>query len=284
MGSVGILLIALGHENYVRMAVNLAASIKVQSPDVLIHLVHDGGLQNLLIHEQCLFNSQAIAEPGLWHTGDQPDYIKAKTRLYELSPFDRTLYLDVDMIWLLNKAVTDLLGELSGIPFAIMNEGPKEACFWADPTELRQVCKSEQPMYIFYSELVYFERSAPVKTFFARVKSNFDKPKVKTRKFAGSAMPDELAFIMASLQTGMLPHQDNWLPVYWYFRDKKHRHLQPYELSKTYYGYSIGGNVTPEYAKAHYNNLSSHYASVMGVKQPYQVRDKRSYITERVKY
>lgn len=280
----GVLLIAMGHENYLRMAVNLAASLKVSDSSVQIHLAHDGGLYNLPDNERALFDSEVIPADTAWHTSGQPDYIKPKTRMYDLSPFEKTLFLDVDMVWMTGRPVSELLAELDGTEFAIMNEGPKDYCYWADPGELREMVGGEHPMYIYYSELVYFEKGQKTKDYFKRVQKNFDKPKPGTKTFAGSAMPDELAFIMASMQTGILPHKDNWLPVYWHFRDKKHRHLQPYQLSSMFYGYSIGGNVTPEYAKAHYNNLVSHYAKVMGISRPYQVRDKKSYIAERSKY
>lgn len=280
----GILLIAMGHENYLKMAVNLAASLKVNDKDIKIHLVHDGGWANLPMAEQQLFDSESTPAYNIWHTKEQTDYIKPKTRMYELSPFDKTLFLDVDMVWMCDRPVSDLIAQLDGVDFTIMNEGPKEMCYWADPDELRQMVGGDNPLYIYYSELVYFEKTPKTKDYFKKVQKVFDKPKPGTKTFAGSAMPDELAFIIASLQTGIGPHQDNWLPIYWHFRDKKHRHLQPYQLAKIFYGYSIGGNVTPEYAKAHYNNLTAHYASVMGIKKPYQVRDKKSFIPERSKY
>jgi hypothetical protein len=266
------------------MAVNLAASLKASDKDVNIHLVHDGGLYSLPDNEQSVFTSEGVPAAAIWHTKGQPDYIKPKTRMYELSPFEKTLFLDVDMVWMCDRPVGQLFEELEGLDFTIMNEGPQDYCYWADAAELRQMVGGDHPMYIFYSELVYFEKTAKTKDFFKRVQKAFDKPRPGTKTFSGSAMPDELAFIIASLQSGMVPHKDNWLPIYWHFRDRKHRHLQPYQLSKLFYGYSIGGNVTPEYAKAHYNNLTAHYAKVMGINQPYQVRDKRSYIPERSKY
>ena len=280
----GVLLIAMGHENYVRMAVNLAASLKASESTVKIHLVHDGGLYQLPDNEQRLFYSEVVPARAHWYTGDAPDYIKPKTRMYLLSPFDKTLFLDVDMIWMCDRPVSELFSELDGTDFAIMNEGPSDYCYWADPAELREMVSSEPPMHIYYSELVYFEKNQKVKDYFKLVQKTFDKPRPGTKTFAGSAMPDELAFILASLQSGVGPHKDNWLPIYWHFRDRKHRHLQPYQLSTMYYGYSIGGNVTPEYAKAHYNNLVAHYSKIMGINRPYQVRDKKSYIPERSKY
>ncbi len=280
--STGIVMIAIGHENYIKMGVTLAASIRINS-QVPIHLVHDGKYNQLPEAEQMLFSSDSMPETKLWHSGDRVDPVKAKTRLYELSPFDNTLYVDVDMIWL-SRSVDELINELVGVEFAMMNDGPAEKCYWADPAEMRGIAGDEHPMYVYYSELFYFQKSARMKEYFKQVKVNYDKPRVKSKTFAGSHMPDELAYIMASLQTGIVPHTDNWLPIYWYLRDKKYRHMQPYQLSTMFYGYSIGGNVTPQYAKAHYNNLSIHYANALGLKKPYQVRDKRSYIAERQTY
>lgn len=269
-------MIAVGHENYLKMAVNLAASIKAN--DVCtIHLIHDGGYAQLGVQEASLFDSTA-----LYIHGEKPDYIKPKTELYDLSPFDKTLYLDVDMIFLANKKIGDLFAELNGSEFAIMNQGQEEKCLWADTEEIRKLTGTDHPMHVFYSECLYFEKGAKVKDYFKKVKAAYNKPKIKTVPFAGSHMPDELAFIIASLQTGVLPHKEHWLPVYWYLRDKKYRHMQPYELP--FYAYSIGGNVVPEYSKAHYNNLVGYYSRIMGIANPYKVRDKRSYIPSRVKY
>lgn len=280
----GVLLIALGHENYIKMAVNLAASLRTSDPEVHICLVHDGKFDQLEQKQRDLFSKDIKCPDQHCTTTGRPDFIKAKTRMYDLSPYDQTLFLDVDMVWLVDKRVSELIKTLEGIDFTIMNTGPTEKCYWAEPEDVRKITGSTHPMYIFYSELVYFEKGEKAKAYFKKVKQAFDKPMIGARTFGTSAMPDELAFIIASLQTGTLPHQDNWFPVYWHFRDKSKRHLQPFQLSKEFYAYSIGGNVTPEYAKAHYNNLVAHYAKVMGINQPYQVRDKRSYIMERTKY
>lgn len=275
-------MLALGHENYLRMAVNLAASLKACG-QVKIHLIHTGGLDSLSPQERSFFDSASIAPYECWHTDGKEDFIKAKTRVYDLSPFQRTLYLDVDMVWLLDRDPNALFDQLKGIDFTIMNEGPEEKCLWADPADLRASIKSDTPMYVFYSELLYFEKNAQSKAYFKAVKLAYDKSKIQCKQFAGSHMPDELAFIIASLQTGIVPHKGNWLPIFWYLRDKKYRHLQPYQLSE-FFGYSIGGNYTPPYVKAAYNNLVSYYGNMMGVQQPYQVRDKRSYIPDRKIY
>lgn len=280
--SKGIIMIAVGHINYYKMAVNLAASIRANST-MPIHLVHDGKFTTLLPNEQRIFTSNSAVPASAIDTKGKVDYIKPKTRLYELSPFDKTLYLDVDMVWLF-RPIDQLFAELNDVPLAIMNIGVEEKCFWAEPEAIRAVTNSNEPMFTLYSELMYFEKSDVTKAYFKQVKSNYDKPKLDTNSFAGSHMADELAYIMAGIQTGLHPHQESWMPVYWYLRDKRYRHMQPYQLSKMFYAYSIGGNVTPDYAKNHYNNLVAHYSKQMSIEKPYRVRDKRSYIAERQTY
>lgn len=280
----GVLLIAMGHENYIRMAVNLAASIRASDSAIGITIVHDGRFDQLGDSEKALFTESINCPTSYYTTNGVPDYIKVKTRVYDLSRYDHTLYLDVDMVWLMDRPISELLSRLKGVDFTIMNTGPEEKCYWAQPEDVRKAVGDKHPMYIYYSELVYFERGERTKAFFKAVKKSFDKPMAGAMTFGSSAMPDELAFIIASLLTGVLPHEDNWLPVYWHFRDKGKRHLQPYQLSSEFYAYSIGGNVTPEYAKAHYNNLTAHYAKAAGIKGPYQVRDKRSYMSDRINY
>jgi len=274
MGTVndkGVLLIALGHENYMKMAVNLAASLKYNCPDIQIALVHDGAGQ---IPDN-LFQCNIMVPPG--------NPIQYKTKLYELSPFQQTLYLDVDMIWLPGRNPEELFTTLAGIDFTIMNTGSGEYCIWAEADDIRQVAGNvDDPIYMFYSELIYFEKTGKAEAYFSMVQEIYTTATLTNRKFAGG-MADELAYIIAALQTGTKPHQDKWCPVYWFYRNKKDAHLQPYQLQNNYYAYSIGGNQLPGYAKSHYNNLARLYAKHAGIAKPYLAQDKRYFLSNRTK-
>lgn len=272
MGSLkkGVLLLALGHDNYFQMAVNLAASIKHNSPDVRVAIINDGKKQI----DSGLFDHSIIVEP----TGALHAY---KTKLYDLTPFDKTLFLDVDMIAIPQADFTGFIKELDGVPFTMMNV-KKEACIWADPEEVRAVAKNyTDPMYMLYSELFYFEKGKVAKGIFAEAAKQMNCT-VSNRKFAG-AVADELAFTLALMKLGVMPHIDDWLPVFWYFRSRKEQTKQPYQLKGKYIAYSIGGNSNPAYVKASYNNLALFYGQKMNVAKPYKVIDKRLYLPSRTK-
>lgn len=276
MGSIaesdkGVLLLAMGHENYFKMAVNLAASLKYNDPDIQIALVHDG----TGYIPANLFQASIMVPTG--------NPIAYKTKLYELSPFQQTLYLDVDMIWLPGRNPEDLFASLQGIDFTIMNTGSGEYCIWAEAEDIRGAAgNSTDPIYMFYSELIYFEKTVRAEEYFLQVQDVYNNATITNRKFAGG-MADELAYIIAALKTGTKPHQDKWCPVYWFYRNKKDAHLQPYQLQNNYYAYSIGGNQLPGYAKSHYNNLARLYAKHAGIALPYLAQDKRYFLSNRTK-
>lgn len=271
----GIVILALGHPNYTEMAVNLAASIKANGAKTPIALLHNGGYAALPPEKQAMFDRNIVVKEKYYERG----YVQAKTHLYDISPYDKTLYLDADMITLIGVNFDPLIAELDGVPFTIMNE-PAEYCIWAEVEDLREYCKSNNPLHIMYSELMYFEKGEATKAYFQEVKKSHKEITFQKRAFAGG-VADELAFIAASLKTGMMPHKPNWKPVFWHFRDKQHRHLQAHQLNKLYYGYSAGGNYTDKVTKFNYDTLALHYSQVMKIGQPYKLADKRSYLKER---
>jgi len=274
MGSIGILLLATGHQNYYRMAVNLAASIKRHNAQVDISCVIDASPFPIafspLIDKHFRIPSML---PG-----------DLKTRIYELSPYDRTLYLDVDMIMLPDRDITELFTELDGVPFTVMNTcAGDDYSVWVDATAIRSATQNvDDPLPAYYSELMYFEKCEYTASYFEKVRYEYVTSELRGKQFAGG-MADELAFILASMKGRIFPHKLNWLPIFWHFRDRKDTGLQPYQLAKKYYGYSLGGNRTPPHVKAQYDNLVSYYAQVMKVTKPYKAVDKRMYLSNRSK-
>lgn len=265
-------MIAMGHENYYHMGVNLAASLKRNSALIDISIVTDK-----YYPENAHIFDNVIVRPDL-------EPITAKTLLYELSPYTRTIYLDVDMIILPGKDINVVFNELDGIPFQIMNTCKgDEYSVWTDAQTIRAATNNhDDPLPTYYSELIYFEKGESMKEYFDKVKWLYVNSKIRGRSFAG-VMADELAFILASMEMKVFPKKFNWLPVFWFFRDKKDTALQSFTLGEKYYGYSLGGNNYPEYVKAQYNNLVAYYSQVMKVTKPYKAKDKRLYLSNRSK-
>lgn len=265
-------MIAMGHENYFKMGINLAASIKQNSPDAHITIFTDVARTDN-IH---VFDEIKIL------TGIKP--IQAKTLLYTISPYERTLYLDVDMLILPGRDITQLFSQLENTSFQIMNDCKgDEYSVWLAADSIRKITKNTESLLpVYYSELIYFEKKPEVKEYFDRVSYLFNFSEEKGRTFGGG-MADELAFILASMEMRFFPTILNWLPIFWFFRDKADTSQQSYKLSEKYFGYSIGGNVYPEYVKAEYNNLVAYYSKVMKVTKPFKARDKRLYLSNRSK-
>ncbi|MDB5200588.1 MAG: hypothetical protein JWO92_2551 [Chitinophagaceae bacterium] len=273
--SKGILIYALGHENYYKMAVVLAASIKVN--DALpICLITDRQVKPEHIH---LFKMVKNPLKKSIYNGDKVEYIKAKLYMYDYSPFDETIFLDVDQVMIAGRKLSPVFTELKDIEVTFSNTGKAEISIWADIKEVQKIY-GDKPFWNFHSEFVYFKKGA-AKKYFDAAKKVYEDDKIKSAtKFANATMADELAFQAAAMITGIFPHKENWAPNFWYDSNQKDSRKYPYQLTD-HITYSIGGKTTPGHVKINYNILAKHYFAKLGLSNPYRVIDKQYYLPER---
>jgi hypothetical protein len=275
----GILLLATGHPYYSHMAFNLFVSLRSLAPDLPIAILHDGQGFKLLEGWQQDSFTQAIELPSKLVGGDP---YRVKLYLDELTPFDKTLFMDVDMLWNNFRSPMDLLGELDGIEFTIINRGRVSS---ADSTLSRWVSLSEvgdayklDEFYDISSEMVYFEGTPKV---FAEARKIYAKPKVKVSAF-GAGLPDEAFFMIAIEKLGIQLHQSPWEPSYWEPRYFPKQHSRSHIAD--FYALSVGGAFTSNHIKKIYDSLIKHYYSSLGIAaQPYQLQNKSRIIKERRK-
>lgn len=271
--STGIIILAVGHPLYTQMAVNLAASIKFNAAKIPICLLHDGAYESLCLRRKQLFDDNVRVE----NTGA----FSLKTRLYEFTPYDRTLYMDADTIVLPKADIETFIKKLRGFNI-INNLKDKDFCIWAEPEEVRRITgNNSDPFYHYFSEMMFFEKNYIIENYFKEVRFAYVNTHLDYRGIADQ-MPDELAYLIASMRTGVKPDIPNWSPLFWHFRNRKDSSLQAYELSKKYIGYSIGGNNLPEYVKATYNNCLSFYEHKMNIKGLTRATDKRLIFRNRI--
>lgn len=210
--------------------------------------------------------------------------------MYDLSPFDDTVFLDADIIWF-NRSVQEIIDGLKDVEFTIQNRGfldlngeQNHKYFWANYKEVkekfRDTSKPNVKLYSLHSEFVWFKRSESNKLFFDKVKDLYENPPVKTEPFAGD-VADEFAFGLASIMTGKEPHQTPFVPVYWQQLDKADGFEIPV-IQKKYYGFSAGGNAHTRIAEEKYNILARAYASRHGL-HPFLLKKKRNIMPERIK-
>lgn len=271
----GILLLAIGSFEYLSMAENLAMSIKDVEPDIKIALAHNYNEVN-----SKWFDKFIKVPKKAYTTKGTTEFIKAKTYIYDLSPFDNTLFLDVDMVWLFKKKPSELMSEVNGCNWTMSNTGKADYSVWADINEIKATYP-DTDMWNYHSECIYFQKNETTKQYFDKTKELFDNPTINTNMFAGARLSDEIAFQLASIETNQYPHKENWLPIYWYARARNEMYMMPYQLTNKYYAYSIGGNQTPTTVKKNFTDISKYHSDKSKSGKIYNIRDKRLFIKER---
>jgi hypothetical protein len=281
----GIFILALGHPNYSRMALNLAMSLKFSAPDVKITLGYEGESLSHIQGLTGMFDKLIEVDKKYFTSRGNIEYIKAKTGIYDLSPYDETLFLDADMLWLPRKSVNKMFDELKDVDFTIQNRSnidlagndlDRNYSFWCDVNELKE--KYGKGLYYqLSSEVIYFKKNKEVKKIFTDAQKLYDNLKIQNLSFAGG-IPDELIFSISMIQNKKYPHQ-TWIPVYWEQAEK--RNLSAAPMYDQYYGYSAGGASSSTVMKNFYDNLAKFYANHFGIAHPYKLKDKRTYIPER---
>lgn len=260
----GILLIAAGNPFYGNSAYHLALTIKAADPEALVCIAYqDSAVAHLSEDEKKYFDHMVKLTPEMLSGGNgKPDYMKPKLYGYELSPFDRTIMVDVDMIWNPKRPASELFQEMESTGgFTMINEGwcdvlgdgklnPRYT-FWAERDAIVNAFMEEPgflsgKLYQFRSEFIYFEKSEKAKRFFDTAIETRGKITFEVSTLGGN-IPDELCFDIAGAITHTYPHREQWSPIHWYWF-----HGKPYQGSKgdileKYYAISLGGfNAPPE--------------------------------------
>lgn len=283
MKEQGVLLLALGAKNYGKMSAALAAMLKAADSSVQIHLAYtDSAIKGLSEAELQLFDSRSIVPERYYTWKGQVKYIAAKMYLYNLSPFQKTLFLDSDIAWM-KKPVSELLNSLNDVLLTYSNFGDEHPTIWANWEEVREVYQLPQDRRLFnvHSELVYFQKSKPVAAYFKAAQAVYKNIKVQHAVFAG-AIPDELPFAIASAQCELYPHIADWHPIAWH---RINNRTQPiYEMAKTHYGISMAGNFNPADSVKNYDILAQAAYYKSGLKNPYQWQQKQLFLSERQIY
>lgn len=266
----------MGHENYYYMAVVLAASIKVNDG---IPVCLATNLPVSPDHADLFDQIKSVPDKAYIRNGET-EYIKSKLFMYDLSPYQETIFLDVDQVLIPHKKLTPLFDELRDVDLTFSNTGIAEVSIWADIKEVKKLY-GNKPYWNYHSELVYFKKCVKAKLYFDAAKKIYQENKIKSAQtFGGAVMADELAFQAAALVTGSYPHKENWTPNFWYDRYPALSRKYPYELVN-FITYSIGGNATPKTVKNNYNTLAKYYFATLRLLNPYQVADKRNYLPGR---
>jgi hypothetical protein len=277
----GIIIFAVGDPQYGRLAYNLAITLK-KAGEISITVVRTVRSLSHLSEDKLKYFDHIIDLPD-----DAPRGCGAKLWAYDLSPYQKTLLLDADMLWLPEKMPGEIFLDLEGIKFTSITEGfspgeeNKMYFFWADVKEIREKydIKCER-LYQWRSEVMYFERCTETKKFFATAKKIFKKPGLNSeKKFAGGTA-DELAVGIAAGVHNIEPHQYKWKPSYWHLMNNN-AFPDLTKLYRDYYLVSFGARFATENSKLLYDRIVKATCYKLGLQHVFPLIAKKEYLRER---
>jgi hypothetical protein len=284
----GILLIAVGHHNYGRLAGNLAASIRMNGCNLpIVVATHGDTLSHLTPTFRELFETIQIPDEYLMHNGERC-WIKAKSKMYDISPFENTLFLDADIILINNGKINEMLSMLEDKEFSIKNSGFKtfgevtdpKAKQWASIHEVRDEYEFSPDVKIWdvHSECIWFKKTKSNETLFNEWAKQFEDARVENIVFA-DCIPDELPLWIAMCMHGIDPDISNWHPTYWPFDGKSSPGIK--DLRGEYIGVSVGGSVCPEFQVRNYNVMVDITTRYMNLDRTFKYQNKKRWLPER---
>lgn len=196
----------MGNQSYAHWAVNLAASVKFYSP-LHITLLHDGLYDKIPVEERVVFDTIVKVNPE-HYTGKDGRFQPGKAKLYlnEYFSHKQNIFIDADSI--LIDGIEKLFDECKDKDVAIQsyatvtNESKGWACEWADWDMLPKLfdMPKEFTLYELNSSFIYAKKNKKAADFFKQAQANFlDDYQTKW----GTKFPDELAFDVATAQTGL---------------------------------------------------------------------------------
>lgn len=289
----GIFILALGHPFYGRMAFNLAVSLKTIDPEIQIAVgINGDSLKELFRYDLYKYFDRIVTVPAEMTTRrGHTEYLRAKLAILDLTPWENTLYLDADTIWLKGRTPSQLMDELAKVPLAIQNRGCQDlkkplnngALLWTSATEIRDAYGFKSgKLFSLYSECMWIKKTEENRALFKQALECYDDLLVEHKEFAGG-VPDELPLAIAMVITGTYPHKENWIPVYWEHLERRRLYDDQEKLKAEFFAFSIGGKVTPGPVKEYYNMVASAAFQLDGLKYPYFVINKKEFLPERKK-
>ncbi len=297
---IGVVLIAAGHPMYTHMAYNLALSIRYHSQIPIALFAHGGGLKYLFDDQKDVFTTINEIPDEFFMVDAKPQYIKTKTHLYDMTPFDETIFIDSDAIFSPFKTIEGLFEENKDcdIQFACRGDKTMEQTIkseWVNLSEIKDKFGFNH-WYELSSEFIYWKQGDVAQDVFDRAKyyylnhgmdikrwvgDKLEQKKNAIQEFAGG-VPDEVPFAIA-LEQLEIKIKSPYTPSYWQpaFFTKV---IPDVKVQKDYYFISAGGATIQSNIKRMYDNLAKHYSMRTVKKRPaYQLVAKQKLIPERKK-
>jgi hypothetical protein len=297
--SRGVLIIATGHTNYYRMALNLAVSLKTVNRSTKIALACTENIQKIItMGESSFFDESIIIKESDLIVNGKLEHPTAKVMMYNLSPFDETIYIDADSLWLPKNKIEDLfaLVEKNQVAFQsvhLHDLNTEWNCLWTAQdgginTGIADIKNhyglKKGTIHEMQSSFMYFKKGKKAEKFFKDAEDFYRNRPIFFHIWSGG-MPDELAFNVSSAinQTKVTPHP--LTPVYFADYDPN-RYLmgrRRNEIFNDYYIVSMAGNQSPKSMVDMYDDVitEAYMYNQTRVRFAWKWQNKRQFSAER---
>lgn len=289
----GIVLIALGHPYYGRMAYNLALTLKKSDAGCHITVIHDAtSLSHLQVDRLSIFdNFIELNDSKYWTVCNKINFAFTKLFLYELTPYEETLFLDVDTAWCSKQTVAMLFKSLKKQNFIVKNRNffdfetqqtsdGKEFVYWTKPeTVQEQYSFKKGNLYALHLEFMYFKKCKRSLEIFNTALEVASNPKVTSLTlWANQNNADELPMSIA-LASNNYTMLSPFNPVHWGVHDSYF--LSRSEVVNKFYLLSTGGKQYDRLYKIFYNDLVTSAATKLNRPKGFAHADKKTFLPER---
>lgn len=263
-------------------------SLKAYDPGVQIALVHDSSaISHLSKEEKNLFDQFIIADPQDYTIDGKTQYQRVKLCLDKYTPFDGSLYIDVDTIWFPKKKISDLLQNLEEFDFYIGKNGEynpasrtgtgQNYTYWGRQHLIIRYHKLRNTLPQTVSGVFWFKKSVFSAEVFARAQAIYTDRMAPCVKWA-NGKPDEYCFNVALSEMAYSQKDAHFV----YF-DKINGQIDRERIFNNFWGMAAGGNKLAPKVADFYNDLVLMYQSAFSdtIKEKRLHVDKVSVIKER---
>jgi hypothetical protein len=276
----GIIIIATKSHIYGKMAYNLTLTIKATGTTIPVCLIHDSAaIAHLRDEELVIFDDKIKSD---W------DWNKIRFNVDKLSPYDQTLQLDADMLWLYKDPV-ELFDKYADEELLVTNEGyydieSKETnltgnYIWlADLQETIKLYDLKGKLYQMRWEMLLFKKTDNVRKMMKKAEAIRKNPKLETWKFEGQTV-DEFCFYVACNIFGLDQKKTPFIPSFWC---RTRNNPYPGQLNRDgYYAVGFGGIFASPGYRDMYDTLMGNACAKMGLPYKFKLQSKSNHITSR---
>lgn len=262
-------------------AVNMAISIRALNPGIKIAFAYDESLLAWLTPDRiALFDDLIPIPQAQFKDYGRIDPAKFKTSIYDYLPYDENLILDVDGCCIQDLSrLFDYLSRKEGFFFTDhLGKGKKgdeiNYLMWASQQTIWEHFKlgEDQTIYAVQTSLSYVKKCKEAKTFFTRLKKNYEQGIDKSKVHLwGGTIPDELFYSGTLAQLNIDPSIEI-KPVFFgnYFYPKTYTDLHSEFFILSLYGNGRGRTETKLRYIEYYDKIMRTYCRQLGTEHIYK--------------